>query len=138
MCSSQPLSAKDLYMMFDQGVGMDLIKAMLADLQKSWHGRGIELVEVGSGWRFPNQSGTATSLERLIPGKPPKYSVAMLETLAIIAYKQPVTRSIEEIRGVTINSLLIKQLEDRGWIEVVGQRDTGAASPVRHHPPVSG
>ena len=125
MCSPQPLSAKDLYMMFDQGVGMDSIKAMLADLQKSWHGRGIELVEVSSGWRFQTKAELRPLLERLHPEKPPKYSRAMLETLAIIAYKQPVTRGdIEEIRGVTINSLLIKQLEDRGWIEVVGQRDT--------------
>ena len=125
MCSPQPLSAKDLHMMFDQGVGMDTIKAMLADLQKSWHGRGIELVEISSGWRFQTKAELRPHLERLHPEKPPKYSRAMLETLAVIAYKQPVTRGdMEEIRGVTINSLLIKQLEDRGWIEVVGQRDT--------------
>lgn len=125
MCSPQPLSAKELHLMFDQGVGVDTIKAMLADLQKSWQGRGIELVEVSSGWRFQTKAELRPHLERLHPEKPPKYSRAMLETLAVIAYKQPVTRGdMEEIRGVTINSLLIKQLEDRGWIEVVGQRDT--------------
>lgn len=125
MCSPQPLSIKDIYLMFDQGVGMDTIKTLLADLQTSWGGRGIELVEVSSGWRFQTKAELRPHLERLHPEKPPKYSRAMLETLAIIAYKQPVTRGdMEDIRGVTINSLLLKQLEDRGWIEVIGHRDT--------------
>ncbi len=111
--------------MFDGEVGVDTLKSLLADLGKSWEGRGLELVEVVSGWRFQSKSESRRFLERLHPEKPPKYSRATLETLAIIAYKQPVTRGdMEEIRGVTINSQLLKQLEDRGWVEVIGHRDT--------------
>lgn len=125
ICSNQPLSTKDLHLIFDQGVGLDTIKAILMDLQKSWSGRSVELVEVATGWRFQSKPEIRPYLEKLHPEKAPRYSRATLETLAIIAYKQPVTRGdMEEIRGVTINSLLLKQLEERGWIEVVGYRDT--------------
>ncbi|MBA4267309.1 MAG: SMC-Scp complex subunit ScpB, partial [Comamonadaceae bacterium] len=95
------------------------------DLQLEWTGRGVELVHVASGWRFQSRPEMRSYLDRLHPEKPPKYSRATLETLAIIAYRQPVTRGdMEDIRGVTINSLIIKQLEDRGWIEVIGHRET--------------
>jgi segregation and condensation protein B len=104
---------------------LDTLKYLLADLQKAWEGRGVELVEVSSGWRFQSKPALRHFLDKLHPEKPPRYSRATLETLAIIAYKQPVTRGdMEEIRGVTINSQLLKQLEERGWVEVIGHRDT--------------
>jgi segregation and condensation protein B len=124
-CSQQPLSVKDLQGIFDGEVSTDTVKRCLLDLQKNCQGRGLALVEVGSGWRFQTRRDLQPYLERLHPEKPPKYTRATLEILAIIAYRQPVTRGdIEEIRGVSVNSLLIKQLEDRGWIEVIGHRET--------------
>jgi len=97
---------------------------LLAELQTEWVGRGVELVNVSSGWRFQSRPEMREFLDRLHPEKPPKYTRATLETLAIIAYRQPVTRGdMEDIRGVTISSLLIKQLEDRGWVEVIGHRE---------------
>ena len=125
ICSGQPLSVRTLLTLFDGHVGVDSIKRLLVDLQTRWQGRGVELVEVASGWRFQTKSALRPFLDRLFPEKPPKYSRATLETLAIIAYRQPVTRGdMEDIRGVTINSTIIKQLEERGWIEVIGHRDT--------------
>lgn len=125
ICSAQPLSLRDMGQLFDQAVAPDTLKLMLADLQLEWTGRGVELVQVASGWRFQSRPELRSYLDRLHPEKPPRYSRATLETLAIIAYRQPVTRGdMEEIRGVTINSLIIKQLEDRGWIEVIGHRET--------------
>jgi segregation and condensation protein B len=98
---------------------------VLAALQQRWQGRGVELVEVSTGWRFQTCADAKVFLDRLHPEKPPRYSRATLETLAIIAYRQPVTRGdIEDIRGVVVNGSLIKQLEDRGWVEVIGHRDT--------------
>jgi segregation and condensation protein B len=98
---------------------------LLADLQLEWSGRGVELVQVATGWRFQSRPELRPYLDRLHPEKPPKYTRATLETLAIIAYRQPVTRGdMEDIRGVTINSLILKQLEDRGWVEVIGHRET--------------
>jgi segregation and condensation protein B len=97
---------------------------LLEDLKQDWSGRGVELVGLASGWRFQSKPAMRSYLDRLHPEKPPKYSRAVLETLAIIAYRQPVTRGdIEEIRGVTVNTQVVKQLEDRGWIEVIGHRD---------------
>ena len=120
ICSGQPLSVRTLQTLFDGQVGTDSIKRLLLDLQTRWQGRGVELVEVASGWRFQTKPALRPFLDRLFPEKPPKYSRATLETLAIIAYRQPVTRGdMEDIRGVTI-----KQLEERGWIEVIGHRDT--------------
>ena len=124
MCSPQPLTLRQMRELFADAVGVDSIKHMLQDLHNDWAGRGMELVGVASGWRFQSRPELREYLDRLHPEKPPKYTRATLETLAIIAYRQPVTRGdMEDIRGVTIGSLLIKQLEDRGWVEVIGHRD---------------
>ncbi|MCW5652162.1 SMC-Scp complex subunit ScpB [Hydrogenophaga sp.] len=125
ICAPQPLSVRELGTLFDDEVSADTLKGLLADLQQEWTGRGVELVQVASGWRFQSRPELRPFLDRLHPEKPPRYSRATMETLAIIAYRQPVTRGdMEDIRGVTINSLIIKQLEDRGWIEVIGHRET--------------
>ena len=125
ICASQPLTVRELGVLFDMELSADTIKLMLADLQMEWVGRGVELVQVASGWRFQSRPELRPFLDRLHPEKPPKYTRAVMETLAIIAYRQPATRGdMEDIRGVTINSLIIKQLEDRGWVEVIGHRET--------------
>jgi segregation and condensation protein B len=125
ICAPQPLSLRELGVLFDSEVSPDTLKNLLADLQLEWTGRGVELVQVASGWRFQSRPELRPYLDRLHPEKPPRYTRATLETLAIIAYRQPVTRGdIEAIRGVTINSLILKQLEDRGWVEVIGHRET--------------
>jgi segregation and condensation protein B len=124
ICSQQPLPLREMRVLFDDELGADTIKALLEDLQNDWAQRGVELVHVASGWRFQSRPEMREYLDRLHPEKPPKYTRAVLETLAIIAYRQPVTRGdMEDIRGVTINALIIKQLEDRGWIEVIGHRE---------------
>ena len=106
------------------GVGSDKIKILLEELRQDWQDRGVEIVSLASGWRFQSRPEMKPYLDRIAPEKPPKYSRATLETLAIIAYRQPVTRGdIEEIRGVAVNSQTIKMLEDRGWIDVVGHRE---------------
>lgn len=106
------------------GVGADTIKQLLEELRQEWEGRGIEIVSLASGWRFQSRPEMKMYLDRLTPERPPKYSRATLETLAIIAYRQPVTRGdIEEIRGVAVNSQTIKMLEDRGWVDAIGYRD---------------
>jgi len=125
ICSSQPLPVRDLRVLFDDELGVDTIKVLLLELQEDWAQRGLELVSVGSGWRFQSRPEMRDHLDRLHPEKPPRYTRAALETLAIIAYRQPATRGdMEDIRGVTINSLILKQLEDRGWVEVIGHRET--------------
>ncbi|MEO7158968.1 MAG: SMC-Scp complex subunit ScpB [Polaromonas sp.] len=125
ICAQQPLTLRELGVLFNGGLAADSLKLMLAELQNDWSGRGVELVHVASGWRFQSRPDMREYLDRLHPEKPPRYSRATLETLAIIAYRQPVTRGdMEDIRGVTINSLLLKQLEDRGWVEVIGHRET--------------
>jgi len=125
ICSSQPLPVRDLRVLFDDELGADTIKGLLLELQEDWAQRGLELVSVGSGWRFQSRPEMRDHLDRLHPEKPPRYTRAALETLAIIAYRQPVTRGdMEDIRGVTINSLILKQLEDRGWVEVIVHRET--------------
>ena len=125
ICSQEALSLRELSVLFEGALSPDTLRRLLADLQRAWEGRGVELVCVASGWRFQSRPELGAFLERLRPEKPPRYSRAVLETLAIIAYRQPVTRGdMEEIRGVTINSAIIKQLEDRGWIEVIGHRET--------------
>ena len=125
ICASQPVTLRELRSLFDDVLGSDTVKDLLQDLQKDWALKGVELVQVASGWRFQSRPEMRVYMDKLHPEKPPKYTRATLETLAIIAYRQPVTRGdIEDIRGVTVNSLLIKQLEDRGWIEVIGHRET--------------
>lgn len=125
ICATQPLSLKDMGVLFDGELSADSLKSLLHDVQLAWTGRGVELVAVATGWRFQSRPELRPWLDRLHPEKPPKYSRAALETLAIIAYRQPVTRGdMEDIRGVTINSMILKQLEDRGWVEVIGHRET--------------
>ena len=124
ICSQQPLPLRDMRSLFNESLGADTLKNLLEDLRNEWAGKGVELVNVASGWRFQSRPEMREYLDRLHPEKPPRYTRATLETLAIIAYRQPVTRGdMEDIRGVTINSLLIKQLEDRGWVEVIGHRE---------------
>ena len=125
ICAQQPLQVDELRVLFDKGMDSDTLQGLLNELQQDWALRGIELVNVASGWRFQSRPEMREHLDRLHPEKPPRYSRATLETLAIIAYRQPVTRGdIEEIRGVSVNSILLKQLEDRGWVEVIGYRQT--------------
>ena len=125
ICAQQPLPVKEMRVLFDDQLGSDAIKSLLTQLQLEWTQRGVELVNVANGWRFQSRPEMRHYLDRLHPEKPPRYTRATLETLAIIAYRQPATRAdMEDIRGVTINSQLLKQLEDRGWIEVIGHRET--------------
>ncbi len=124
MCAQQPLSLRDMRTLLLEEISDDALNQMLGDLGTQWADKGVELVPVASGWRFQSRPEMRPFLDRLHPEKPPRYTRATLETLAIIAYRQPVTRGdMEDIRGVTINSLLIKQLEDRGWVEVIGHRE---------------
>jgi segregation and condensation protein B len=124
LCTMQPVSLRELRTLFGDALGADTIRGLLEDLQLQWSTRGLELVQVASGWRFQSRPEMREYLDRLHPEKPPRYSRAALETLAIIAYRQPVTRGdMEDIRGVTINTTVIKQLEDRGWVEVIGHRE---------------
>ena len=124
ICSQQPLPVRELRVLFNDELGADSIKSLLEDLRNDWTQRGVELVCVASGWRFQSRPEMREYLDRLHPEKPPRYTRATLETLAIIAYRQPVTRGdMEDIRGVTINALILKQLEERGWVEVIGHRE---------------
>jgi segregation and condensation protein B len=124
LTSPEPLSVSDLKKLFDDQLDNETVRKVLEDLRGDWEGRGVELVSVASGWRFRTRTESQKFLDRLDPQKPPKYSRAVLETLAIIAYRQPVTRGdIEEIRGVTVSSNILKSLEARGWIDVVGHRE---------------
>ena len=124
LCAREPLSVRELRALFADELGADSIRLLLDELLREWRGRGVELVCVASGWRFQSRPELRPYLDRLHPEKPPKYSRAVMETLAIIAYRQPVTRGdIEDIRGVVVNSQIIKQLEDRGWVEAIGYRE---------------
>ena len=124
ICAQQPLPLAALRALFDDQVGVDSLKSLLDELVGDWRGRGVELVPLASGWRFQSRPEMREYLDRLNPEKPPKYSRAVLETLAIVAYRQPVTRGdIEDIRGVAVGSPIVKQLEDRGWIEAIGHRE---------------
>ncbi|MCX7233225.1 MAG: SMC-Scp complex subunit ScpB [Burkholderiales bacterium] len=125
ICAQQPLQMRDMRALFEDEVGADTIRDMLLALQLDWTTRGLELLSVASGWRFQSRPELRIYLDRLHPEKPPRYSRATLETLAIIAYRQPVTRGdIEDIRGVTVNALTLKHLEDRSWVEVIGHRES--------------
>jgi len=124
ICAQEPLKLAELRKLFADDISADTVRTLLDTLKQDWSGRGVELVALASGWRFQSKPAMRSYLDRLHPEKPPKYSRAVLETLAIIGYRQPVTRGdIEEIRGVTVNTQVVKQLEDRGWIEVIGHRD---------------
>jgi len=124
LTSSEPLSVSDLAKLFETEIGPDTVRKLLDDLRTEWLGRGVELVAVASGWRFQSRPEFQVYLDRLNPQKPPRYSRAVLETLAIIAYRQPVTRGdIEAIRGVSVSPNILKTLETRGWIDVVGHRE---------------
>lgn len=124
LVTQEPMSLVDLKKLFDEKLDNDTLRKVLDDLRSDWDGRGVELVSVASGWRFRARPESQKFLDRLSPQKPPKYSRAVLETLAIIAYKQPVTRGdIEDIRGVTVSPGILKALETRGWIDVIGHRE---------------
>lgn len=125
LASPEPLDLPDLKKIFDGEVGVDTLRNLLAELKEEWSGRAVELVAVASGWRFQTRAEVQSYLGRISPDKPPRYSRAVMETLAIIAYRQPVTRGdIEDIRGVTVSTQIIQSLEARGWIDVVGHRET--------------
>lgn len=124
LCADAPLAVTDLRSLFEDTISGDDIRRHLAALQLDWQERGLELVQLASGWRFQSRPDMQRYLGRLNPEKPPRYSRAVLETLAIIAWRQPVTRGdIEDIRGVTVSAQIIRALEDRGWIETLGYRD---------------
>jgi len=125
LCAQEPLTVTDITRLFTEDVVGAEIEDVLLDLQQGWHDKGMELVHIATGWRFQSRLSMREYLDRLTPEKPPKYSRAVMETLAIIAYRQPVTRGeIEEIRGVAVSSNVMKQLEDRGWVEVIGHKET--------------
>lgn len=125
LSAREPLSLADLKKVFADQISAEVLRALLDDLRAEWGGRSVELLQVASGWRFRTRAEFMPYLERLNPEKPPRYSRAVLETLAIIAYRQPVTRGdIEDIRGVTVATQVIRVLEERGWVDVVGHRDT--------------
>ena len=125
LAAQQPLSLADLRRVFADEVGSDVLRVLLDELRDEWNERPLELLPLASGWRFRTRAEFLPYLERLSPEKPAKYSRAVLETLAIIAYRQPVTRGdIEDIRGVTVAAQIIRALEERGWVDVVGHRDT--------------
>jgi segregation and condensation protein B len=125
LSSQEPLSLADLKRLFEDEIGPDTLRRLLDELREDWSGRAVELVNTASGWRFQTRPEFQPFVERLNPDKRPRYSRAVMETLAIIAYRQPVTRGdVEDIRGVAVSAQIIQTLESRGWIDVVGHRDT--------------
>jgi segregation and condensation protein B len=125
LAAQEPIALNDLKRLFDNEIGADTLKNLLDELREEWSGRAVELVSLASGWRFQTRAEFQPYLERLSTEKPPRYSRAVMETLAIIAYRQPVTRGdIEDIRGVTVSGQIIQALENRGWIDAVGHRET--------------
>src|SRR6266513_4982551 len=125
LASQEPLGVAELKRLFDDEVSAETLRRLLAELREEWNGRGVELVSLASGWRFQTRAKFRPYVERLFPEMPPRYSRAVMETIAIIAYRQPVTRGdIEDIRGVTVSAQIIQTLEARGWIDVVGHRET--------------
>lgn len=124
ICAQQPLTLRDMRVLLGDELNADSVRMLLDELTRDWEDRGVELVALASGWRFQSKPEMREFLDRLHPEKPPRYSRAAMETLAIVAYRQPVTRGdIEDIRGVTVASQIVKQLEDRGWIEAIGHRE---------------
>jgi len=125
LASPEPLPLAELRRLFEDQIGVDTLRRLLGELREEWAGRAVELVNLASGWRFQTRREFQPFLERLNPEKPPRYSRAVMETLAIIAYRQPVTRGdIEEIRGVTVSAPILQALEARRWIDIVGHRET--------------
>ena len=125
ICASQPLPLRDMRVLFTDEIGADTLRSILDELTREWDGRGVELVALATGWRLQSRPEMREYLDRLNPEKPLKYSRAVMETLAIIAYRQPVTRGdIEDIRGVTVASQIVKQLEDRNWVQAIGYRES--------------
>ena len=125
LATPEPLSLGDLRKLFDEDIGADTLRRLLLELREDWAGRAVELVQLASGWRFQTRPEFQRYVERMLPEKPPRYSRAVMETLAIVAYRQPVTRGdIEDIRGVAVSAQVVRTLEARGWIDVVGHRET--------------
>ena len=125
LASREPLSLAELKRLFEDGIGADTLRRLLGELREEWSDRAVELVNLASGWRFQTKPEFQSYVDRLNPERPPRYSRAVMETLAIIAYRQPVTRGdIEDIRGVTVSAQIIQTLESRGWIDAVGHRET--------------
>ena len=125
LTAERPLPLAELRKLFADELNADTLRVLLDELRSDWSGRGVELVALASGWRFQSTAAMRVYLDRLNAEKPPRYSRAVLETLAIIAYRQPVTRGdIEDIRGVAVTPQVIKSLEERGWIECIGHRET--------------
>src|SRR3981189_3556555 len=124
LASQEPVQVQELKRLFDQELNVDTLRKLLDELRQEWSGRSVELVNRASGWRFQTRAEFALYVERLLPEKAPRYSRAVMETLAIIAYRQPVTRGdIEEVRGVTVAAEVIGRLEARGWVEVIGHKE---------------
>ena len=125
LVAGEPVAVAQLARLFEPALPVETVRALLAELAEQWSSRKVELVQVASGWRFQGRRDVQPYLDRLAPEKPPRYSRAVMETLAIIAYQQPVTRGdIESIRGVAVSTNVIKTLEDRQWVEIVGHRET--------------
>jgi len=124
LSAQEPLPISELRKMFDEEIDADTLRKLLEELRESWQGRGAELVTTASGWRFQTRASLQPFLERINPERAPRYSRAVLETLAIVAYRQPVTRGdIENVRGVTVSTEVVRRLEERGWIEVIGHKE---------------
>jgi segregation and condensation protein B len=124
LAAQEPLPVSELRKMFDEEIAADTIRRLLEELREAWKDRGVELAATASGWRFQTRASYQKFLERIHPEKAPRYSRAVLETLAIVAYRQPVTRGdIEEVRGVTVSAEVIGRLEARGWVEVIGHKE---------------
>jgi segregation and condensation protein B len=125
LAAQEPLQVQEMKRLFEQELGVDILRKLLEEIRQEWQGRAVELVNLASGWRFQTRAEFQPYLERMLPEKPPRYSRAVMETLAIIAYRQPVTRGdIEDIRGVAVSTPIIQALEARGWIDTVGHRET--------------
>src|SRR3990172_8122831 len=125
LASQEPLGIAGLKQLFDGEVSAETLRRLVDELREDWNGRAVELVSLASGWRFQTRPELQPYVEKLFPDKPPRYSRAVMETLAIIAYRQPVTRGdIEDIRGVSVSAQIIQTLENRGWIDAVGHRET--------------
>ena len=124
LASQEPVPLSGIRRLFEEDIGTDTLRRLLGELREEWSGRSVELVNLASGWRFQTRPEFQKFVDRLIPDKAPRYSRAVMETLAIIAYRQPVTRGdIEDIRGVAVSAQIVQSLENRGWIDVVGHRE---------------